>query len=214
MTAAGIDRAGTGRVGAGTGKVRYNHVDLQINRAERAGPDDLHYRRAALTRTGAALAKTWNPETVTWTYSGARFALPLRPILKNSVTLTEFFRVERVRPSTGSRNWRNIQRPSGCYGNGRNPYHSFQAVWTSVLPPCFALRTPDCSHARARRAKFCQTVRKRPPVSLRARNQVACREPQRSAGLHRPERLRRSRRLRLPVLHRAALLPCCAQGCP
>ena len=63
-------------------------------------------------------------------------------------------------------------------------------------------------------AKTCQTVFKRPPVSLRARNQVACRGSQRSAGLHRPECLRRSRRLRLPVLHRAALLPRCAQGCP
>ena len=29
-------------------------------------------------------------------------------IPKNFVTFTEFFRVERVRPSTGSGNWRNI----------------------------------------------------------------------------------------------------------
>ena len=55
---------------------------------------------------------------------GCSASIPKRlvPILKISVTPTEFSRVERVRPSTGSGNWRNIQRPSGCYGNGRNPY--------------------------------------------------------------------------------------------
>ena len=32
--------------------------------------------------------------------------------------------MERVRSSAGSWNWRNIQRPSECYGNGRNPYET------------------------------------------------------------------------------------------
>ena len=157
MTAAGIDRAGTG-------KVRYNHVDLQINRAERPGPDDLHHRRAALTRTGAAPAKTWNPETVIWTYSGARFALPLIPIPKDSVTLTESFRVERVRPSAGFGNWRNIQRPSGCYGNGRNPYE-FQPlpltplVLQLVRRPDRASGHTECPATPGRLSPECLPVR-------------------------------------------------------
>ncbi len=33
----------------------------------------------------------------------------LIPVPKNSVTLTEFFRAERVRPSAGSGNWRNTR---------------------------------------------------------------------------------------------------------
>ena len=35
-----------------------------------AAPDDLHLRRAALTKTGAALAKTRNPEMAIWMYLG------------------------------------------------------------------------------------------------------------------------------------------------
>ncbi len=56
----------------------------------------------------------------------------LIPIPKDSVTLTESSRVERVRPSTGSGNWRNIQSPSGCYGNERNSYHT--SCWFRPRP--------------------------------------------------------------------------------
>ena len=85
-------------------------------------------------------------------------------IPKNFVTFTEFFRVERVRPSTGSGNWRNIQCPSGCYGNGRNPYDraagtgSYSCArapgWQPSGRPALPHWNTPAARARGKRSRF------------------------------------------------------------